>query len=413
MGCYSLAVLSFFFFLGIIDASGDICHSNSKNEFVFSVNFHTPGRMGEFEVEGCDGTSPVLALKKGETYTLIQHDITNWMHPLGLAYYPDGAHGYKHFEEVPELEFPTPDTCDQAQFSCNPGAGVKQAPLYGIDEVYETYDDWNNGETGGLDIYEPAFKVPQEQWQEHKYSVRITVPLESKTKEFFYFCHIHSGMSGLIKVADSTEDAKLDPKLTNVSGPAKDSNILVQKFDPKMYYKQADEFDTNCGTSEVSKYNSEKEKFCPGQNFLCEHQNKDFSSCMEAIGCKMNYEMRVEEDSNPLVVFMDQMIPHHVNAVNMAKIALKHAQDAVGYDDEDLDVPALLRNIINKQNEQIQEMENWLKKYRVTKTDAQYCEPPKLGNSASTLNRFNGASTHSAKFIFHLGLALFLVIIRM
>ena len=34
---------------------------------------------------------------------------------------------------------------------------------------------------------------------------------------------------------------------------------------------------------------------------------------------QMNYEMRVEEHSNPLVVFMDQMIPHHENAVNMAR----------------------------------------------------------------------------------------------
>merc|ERR1712121_389277 len=205
-------------------------------------------------------------------------------------------------------------------------------------------------------------------------------------------------MSGLIKVHGGGNE-KVEEK---------------PKWNPEKYYADSNEFDENCGTSQVSIFHDEKEKFCPGQNFLCEtRHNKEFSTCMEAIGFKMNYEMRVEEDSNPLVVFMDQMIPHHVNAVNMARIALKHATNAKGYDDEDLDVPALLRNIINKQNEQIQEMENWLKKYRVTKTDAQYCESPKLGNSGSTLNRFNGASTHSAKFIFHLGLALFMVIIRM
>ena len=71
-------------------------------------------------------------------------------------------------------------------------------------------------------------------------------------------------------------------------------------------------------------------------NFLCEtDDNPQFSRCMEAIDCKvgfpniylrrqdirlqMNYEMRVEEHSNPLVVFMHQMIPHHENAVNMAR----------------------------------------------------------------------------------------------
>jgi len=346
-------------------ASDNLCQPNSENEFIFKVNFHTPGRMGEFQVEGCDGTSPVLAFKRGETYTLVQHDITNWMHPLGLAYYPDGAHGFEQFQEVPELEFPTPQVCDQVQFNCNPGKDVKQAPLYGIDGVYETFDDWNNGVTSGLDVYEPAFKVLQEQWIKRNYSVQITVPLESKTKEFFYFCHIHSGMSGMIRVTDPVENA----------------NILVQKFEPLTYYAQPNKYDSVCGTSEVSMFNTNKDKFCPGQNFLCQtRHNKEFSSCMEAIGCKMNYEMRVEEDSNPLVVFMHQMIPHHVNAVNMARIALKHAQDAVGYDDEELDVPGLLRDIINKQNEQIQEMENWLKRY---KESPQYCDPPKLSSGGS------------------------------
>jgi hypothetical protein len=347
-------------------ASDNLCQPNSENEFILKVNFHTPGKMGEFQVEGCNGTSPVLAFRRGETYTLVQHDITNWMHPLGLAYYPDGAHGFEQFQEVPELEFPTPQVCDQVQFRCNPGQDVKQAPLYGIDGVYETFDDWNNGVTGGLDVYEPAFKVPQDQWMGRNYSVKITVPGNSYTKEFFYFCHIHSGMSGMIKVTDPVENA----------------NILMQKFEPTTYYTQADKFDSVCGTSEVSMFHTSKDKFCPGQNFLCQtRHNKEFSSCMEAIGCKMNYEMRVKEDSNPLVVFMHQMIPHHVNAVNMARIALKHAQDAVGYDDEELDVPGLLRDIINKQNEQIQEMESWLKRYKET---PQYCAPPKLNSGVTS-----------------------------
>ena len=30
----------------------------------------------------------------------LQEDITNWMHPLGFAYYPDGAHGFKQYAEV-------------------------------------------------------------------------------------------------------------------------------------------------------------------------------------------------------------------------------------------------------------------------------------------------------------------------
>ena len=36
---------------------------------------------------------------------------------------------------------------------------VRQAPLYGIDGVFETLDNWNDGTTGGLDVYEPGFQV--------------------------------------------------------------------------------------------------------------------------------------------------------------------------------------------------------------------------------------------------------------
>jgi len=350
---------------------GFLCQPNAANEFIFSVNFHSPGRMGEFQVAGCPGTSPTLAMVRGVTYTLAQEDRSNWMHPLGLAYYPDGAHGFGEFSEVPELEFPTPEDCNLEEFLCNPGANMKQAPLYGIDGVFETFDDWNNGVTGGLDVYEPAFKIPQDQWAVRNYSVQITVPLDSKTKEFFYFCHIHHGMSGLIRVTDPEENA----------------NSLVQQFDPETYYKELYTFDSNCGTSASSKYHHQKEKYCPGQNFLCNKQhNEEFFECMEAISCKMNYEMRVEESMNPLVVFMHQMIPHHENAVNMARIALKHATAADGYDDEDLDVPGLLLDIINKQNEQIMEMEHWLMRQNMNQnhnshhaaSSPKYCEPPKV-----------------------------------
>lgn len=330
-------------------ARGKDCRAGQDNTFIFSVNFHTSGLMGEYQVAGCEGTSPTLLLTRGVEYTLLQEAPTNWMHPLGLAYYPDGAHGFLEYAEVPELEHPTPDTCDEEQFLCNPGPGVVQAPLYGIDGVFETFSDWNNGSSGGLDVYEPSFQVPQDQWAEHQYAVRISVPIESRTQTLFYFCHIHSGMSGPMRVED----------------PVSSANSLVQPWQPDTYYTgQQQQFDIDCGTSQVSQYHHSKDKFCPNMSFLCEQDdNPVFSSCMEAIDCKMNYEMRVEEHSNPLVVFMHQMIPHHENAVNMARIALKHAQAAEGFADSELSVPALLRDIVNTQNKQIQDMEAWLDRY--------------------------------------------------
>ena len=344
---------------------GILCKPDKDNQFVFSVKFHSPGRMGEFQVEGCEGTSPALDMVRGVTYTLVQNHITNWMHPLGLAYYPDGAHGFQEFEEVPELEYPTPDDCNLEQFLCNPGEDVKQAPLYGIDDNFETFEDWNNGVVSGLDVYEPAFKLPQDQWASHNYSVKITVPMESKTKMFFYFCHIHDGMSGEIRVNDEVTE---------------DTNTLVQQFKPSDYYNELLSFDHKCGTFGTSKYHYEKQRYCPGQNFLCKMQhNREFYQCMEAINCKMNYEMRVEENQNPLVVFMHQMIPHHENAVNMARIALKHATAADGYGDENLDVPGLLRDIINIQNQQIMEMKGWLSRHNLEEMSIpKFCVPPQL-----------------------------------
>ena len=77
--------------------------------------------------------------------------------------------------QVPELEEPHPETCNEQQFLCIPNnqstkvgkareweidiIQVRQAPLYGIDGVFETLDNWNDGTSGGLDVYEPGFQV--------------------------------------------------------------------------------------------------------------------------------------------------------------------------------------------------------------------------------------------------------------
>merc|ERR1711937_172309 len=289
---------------------GEDCLPNKNNEFVFKVNLWEY----QYEVEGCEGVAPTLDIKRGVEYTMIQKDPTNWFHPLGLAYYPDGAH-----DDVPELEEPTPGECDEEQFKCNPGEGVQQAPLYCINGECETYEDWNNGTVSGLDVYEPVFQRPEDQWEEEggegSYSVKITIPEDSKTAEF--------------------------------------------------YGAPPEAFDVDCGTYDnVTVFHEEKDTFCPGQSFLCDTTGTPFSQRMEAIDCKMNYEMRVQEkEANKLAVFMEQMIPHHWNAILMSRIALKHAADAPGFDDEDLNVPQLMRNIINVQMAQIQEMEGWLEKY--------------------------------------------------
>merc|ERR1711907_900804 len=128
------------------------CLPNENNEFVFKVNLWEY----QYEVEGCEGVAPTLEIKRGVEYTLTQKDVTNWFHPLGLAYYPDGAH-----DDVPELEEPTPAECDEDQFKCNPGEGVKQAPLYCIGGECETYEDWNNGTCRGSTCTSPRSRFPR------------------------------------------------------------------------------------------------------------------------------------------------------------------------------------------------------------------------------------------------------------
>ena len=39
--------------------------------------------------------SPTIGMEIGETYSFVQEDVSNWMHPLGFAYFPDGAHDDK------------------------------------------------------------------------------------------------------------------------------------------------------------------------------------------------------------------------------------------------------------------------------------------------------------------------------
>ena len=135
----------------------------------FRVNFHTGGLLGEYEVEGCNGTSPTLVLERDKTYTMVQvltrntkknHDIsfssnqcnfrktsptgcTRWALPTILTARTGSSnmqrslllssnwiqkrlrcllHIYINMFllQVPELEEPHPETCSEQQFLCNP-----------------------------------------------------------------------------------------------------------------------------------------------------------------------------------------------------------------------------------------------------------------------------------------------------
>ena len=111
---------------------------SSANNFCMSIDVFA-SETGYYRITGYDGSSPELTVRIGQTYTFDQTHVTNWYHPVGFAYQPDGAHGSSWGgAELPEVE----------------GAGELQ---YKINGANPTCAD--AGDTG-LACYEPEFFFP-------------------------------------------------------------------------------------------------------------------------------------------------------------------------------------------------------------------------------------------------------------
>ena len=226
---------------------------------------------------GARWRSPALGFA-GVTYTLAQYDPSNWYHPLGFSYYPDGAHYLR-----PELEDPVPFDCSLPLWRCHPNV-TGQAPVYFVDGAPAA---------DGLDYYEPAFQVDEATWAESQYSVQLTIPIGSKSTTLFYFCHVHVGMSGRINVVQAAGATGL--------------NALVMPFDPVKYYESlyAPSTGTNlaCGTRGVP---DNWRDLCKGMSFMCKTKGDVFGDCMQAIDCLMHTTMSTVQSANPVATFMDQ-----------------------------------------------------------------------------------------------------------
>jgi len=280
---------------------------------------------GNFET--LTGSSPTITAKIGQTLTFDQTHHTNWYHAVGFAYEPDGAHGDDWgAEENPEVE----------------GAGELQ---YKIDNEIPGCEA--AGDTG-LDCYEPEFFLPVGDWGEKKYSAELTITQEVADKSeggvIYYFCHIHSKMSGKIVIKNEDGTAYTNGKAE------------LPLYAPTVN----DAFDTKCGTSHTSEYADGAKNECKTE-FFAGTKDTEFEKCLHAVDCQMNYEMYSEttpDETDKVVLFMQQMIPHHANAVNMAKLLLKQG-NAEAQEVEDL--KDILYDIINTQNYQIHQFRNYLK----------------------------------------------------
>merc|ERR1712238_549378 len=249
----------------------------------------------------------------------IQKDASNWYHPMGFAWYVDGAH-----VDADELE-PTiapPNATGIYVDSCTgkgPGPPDCPSPRYRLDGAPITKAS-ASGEDFGLDDYEPLFFYPFADWVDQG-TFSVVAPsvfnfdnIDPNDNDFFYFCHIHAGMSGRVKILDSKKNVLSPPDVPEI---------------PAEYYQIQSEFDAGCGTYGISAFELPNPN-CP-VNFVCGagSELENFAACFNALDCAMTSGMSNEvgsqddDVSDEIALFINQMIPHHQNAVNMCKTLIK------------------------------------------------------------------------------------------
>jgi hypothetical protein len=133
----------------------------------------------------------------------------------------------------------------------------------------------------------------------------------------------------------------------------------------KIYFAPPSDYDVECGTYGLENYQLPHPE-CP-HRFVCnvdEVQDSaisSFASCLESMNCHMFAGMTTHATQGDVALFIHEMIPHHQNAVNMAKSLLakwsQKCDDLSGADEsDDCVMETILREIINGQNAQIQIM---------------------------------------------------------
>ncbi|KAL7517942.1 hypothetical protein ACHAWX_002815 [Stephanocyclus meneghinianus] len=346
-----------------LDAETEICRGECSMDsttgeeickFTAKVDLYA-SELGYFQFEECgDFDNPTLGLEVGKTYQFIQQDPSNYMHPLGFAYYPDGAHDDKEELEPGIVPPGSTSTCD-VDLKC-------PAPMYFLgDEYLGSYTNINaieksseyDGENFGLDEYEPRFFHPLPEWISYgNFSVYLKFDNDTDyEKDIFYFCHVHQYMSGRIKLLRD--------------------DVPIQKEDlPELGYdyERPRGHDTFCGTYGLNDFQLPNDE-CP-ERFVCDADSKDaglqqFSKCIDSMNCAMMAGMTssVQGSADETALFIHQMIPHHQNAVNMAKALIKtgtlQCDDLTDEESEqaaDCAMEVILREIIAEQNAQIQTM---------------------------------------------------------
>jgi len=303
---------------GLASGVGDdgICRASCPDEddgaactFTVGVNL-SASDLGAFWFEECgrDEPYPTLGIEAGRSYVFLQGGRSNYFHPLGFAYGPDGLHSDKLMVERKYLK-------------------------YSVDE-----------EDLGLNEYYARFFHSPAEWASYgTFKVELNYS-DDYDRDLFYFCNIHKFMSGRIKLLENDRPVQ----------PANIPSIPYSHPTPSAY-------DESCGTYGLAPFQLPHPE-CPSE-FVCGRRSH-FGDCIDAMNCYMMVGMTTYADTGndgDVTLFCHQMIPHHENAVNMAKALLKtNILDCPRLTDEDRNVDCklenILREIVNGQNRQIQLM---------------------------------------------------------
>ena len=184
-----------------------------------------------------------------------------------------------------------------------------------------------------------SFIASAAEWTDYgTFSVELNYD-KDYSQDLFYFCHIHSQMSGRIKLL---KDGK----------PIQSANL------PQITYSHPEpsEYDKSCGTYGLSPFQLPHPE-CP-EAFVCD-SSSEFAGCLETMNCYMMVGMTTGGNEGDVALFNHQMIPHHVNAVNMAKALLKTGSlscSNLADTTDDCTLEGILWEIVNNQNYQIQQM---------------------------------------------------------
>jgi len=287
-------------------------------------------------------------------------------HLIGFAYEADGAH-----VNVDELEpgiVPpgTSLTCDTDN-SC-------PSPYYYMNG---TFAGDNADNPFGLDTVEPLFFHPLADWEGYgPFTAKLVWNVDPFGQDIFYFCHIHSDMTGRIKLV-KPDGAKLSEA---------DTPAIPYEYD------RVTGHDEECGTFALNDFKLPNDQ-CP-EEFVCEKDSTGaeeeagprtsallYAQCIDSMNCAMfdgmttNYggDNPKNGGSDDLVLFLRQMIPHHENAINMAKTLLFSEVLSCGNfaTEEGSSVATgcilepIVRGIIVTQNQQIQTMKGLLERFEV------------------------------------------------